>query len=116
MLHQLLIGESYVLPSLFEHYEELPRKLTNERRYWASIDDMRFRLPKLEAEDPTARKIREQSLREREEVIEAVLPRGDFLYVLEIMRTKLINKHHNDSLTCDFRIYKTRSLIGQKYY
>ena len=37
-------------------------------------------------------------------------------YVLEIIRSKMINCHHNDLLAGHFGIDKTRELVGRKYY
>ncbi len=34
----------------------------------------------------------------------------------EIVRTKLISRHHNDPLASHFGINKTRELIARKYY
>lgn len=38
------------------------------------------------------------------------------LYLSKIIRTQIINKHHNDLLTDVFKIEKTQELITQKYY
>ncbi len=38
------------------------------------------------------------------------------LYVPEIVRTKLISRHHDDPLAGHFGIDKTRELIARKYY
>ncbi len=38
------------------------------------------------------------------------------IYVPEIVRTKLISRHHDDSLANHFGINKTREVITQKYY
>lgn len=38
------------------------------------------------------------------------------LNVFEIIRTKLINKNHNDPLARYFGIMKTQKLIAWKYY
>ena len=37
-------------------------------------------------------------------------------YVFEIIRTKLISRHHNDPLAGHFNIKKTRKLVARKYY
>ena len=37
-------------------------------------------------------------------------------YIPEIIRTELINRHHNNPLAGHFGIEKTRELIAQKYY
>ena len=38
------------------------------------------------------------------------------LYVLEIIRTELISRHHNNPLADHFDIEKTHELVAQKYY
>ena len=45
-----------------------------------------------------------------------MLHQQGFPYVLKIIRTKLINRHHNDPLAGHFGIKKTRELIARKYY
>ena len=40
----------------------------------------------------------------------------DLSYVLEIIRTEFISRHHNDPLAGYFGIKKTRKLVAQKYY
>ena len=37
-------------------------------------------------------------------------------YVLEIIRSKVISRHHDDPLAEHFGIDKTRELVGRKYY
>ena len=37
-------------------------------------------------------------------------------FVPEVIRTKLISRHHDDPLTGHFGIDKTRELVGRKYY
>ena len=37
-------------------------------------------------------------------------------YVLEIIYSKVISRHHNDFLARHFGIDKTRELVGRKYY
>ena len=37
-------------------------------------------------------------------------------FVPEIIRTKLISRHHDNPLAGHFSINKTRELIGRKYY
>ncbi len=67
-------------------------------------------------EDQEARRIREQGLKEGWEEIEEVLHHQGLIYVLEIVRTELISRHHDDLLTGHFGIDKIRELIARKYY
>ena len=45
-----------------------------------------------------------------------VLHRKGLAYMLEIIRTEVINKHHNDPLAGSFKIKKTQELVARKYY
>ncbi len=94
-----------------------PRRASPRRAHQqASIGGLKLRLPEQQAEDQEARKIREQGLKEGWEEIEEVLPHQGLPYMSEIVRTKLISRHHNDPLAGHFGIDKTRELIAQKYY
>lgn len=44
-----------------------------------------------------------------------MLHQGDLPYVLELIETKLISRHYNESLAGHFRIKKMRELIARKY-
>ena len=48
--------------------------------------------------------------------VEGVLQYQGLPYVPEIIRSKVISRHHNDLLAGHFGIDKTRELIGRKYY
>ncbi len=68
-------------------------------------------------EDQEARRIREQGLKDGwEENADGVLCYQGLLYVPEVVRTKLISRHHDDPLAGDFGINKIRELIARKYY
>ena len=45
-----------------------------------------------------------------------VLHYQELLFVLEVIQTKLISRHHNKPLASHFGINKTKKLIGRKYY
>ena len=62
------------------------------------------------------REIRNKGLKEGLEEIDEVLYCKSRPYLLEIIRTKIISKHHNDSLAGHFGVEKTRELVTQKYY
>ena len=91
-------------------------ELADEQPYWASIGGMRLRLPELQAEDQVAREIKEKGLKEGWEEIDRVLHRKGRPYLLEIIRTKIISRHHNDPLAGHFGVEKTRELVVQTYY
>lgn len=59
--------------------------------------------------------VKEQGLKnEYEKNTNGVLDPKDLPYILEIMRTELINRHHDDLLVSYFEIRKTRKLVTQK--
>ena len=63
-----------------------------------------------------AREIWKKGLREGWEEINRVLYRKGLLYLPEIIRTELINRHQDDQLAGYFGVKKTRELVAQKYY
>ena len=77
---------------------------------------MRLWLPKLQDEDEEAKALRAASLPEGWKEVEEVLQYQKLPYVPEIIRSKVINRHHNDFLVGHFGIDKTRELVSQKYY
>ena len=79
---------------------------------------MKLRLHKLQAKDKQARKPKaNQKLSQQSwDNINGVLHDQGLLYVLEIIRTELISRHHNNPLAGHFSIKKTRKLIARKYY
>ena len=66
--------------------------------YEASIRGMRLRLVELQVEDGQARKIRAEKLGKNWQDSSRILHHQGPLYVLEIIKTKLISRHHNNSL------------------
>ena len=79
------------------------------------VGGMRLRLQELQAEDDQARKTRVEHS-EGWNNINGVLHHQGLSYVPEIIRTQLINRHHDDPLAGHFGIEKTRELIARKYY
>ena len=75
---------------------------------------MRLRLAKLQKSDEKAWKIRAEGM-DRYKDVNRVLHPQKLPFVLKIIRTKLINRHHNNLLADYFGIDKTRELIGRKY-
>ncbi len=117
-LYQVFICGTHVLQRLYQFWTQLRGKLANKRPYQqASIGGLRLQLPELQVEDQEARRVREQGPKNGwEENADRVLCHQGLLYVPEIVRTKLISRHHNDSLASHFGIDKTRELIARKYY
>ena len=77
---------------------------------------MKLRLPKLQDEDRGAKVLRAGGLPEGWEEVEEVLQYQGLPYVPEIIRSKVISRHHNDIPARHFGIDKTRELVGRKYY
>ena len=61
-------------------------------------------------------KIRAEGLKNRYKEIDEVLHHQGLPFILEVIQTKFINRHYDDSLAGHFGIDKTRELIGRKYY
>ena len=111
------MSDTYVLPQLCQFLEELRGKLAGIGPYQqACIGRLRLRLPELQAEDQIAREIREKCLKECWEEIDGMLHRQGLPYLPEIIRTKIISRHHNDPHAGHFGVEKTRELIARKYY
>ena len=78
---------------------------------------MRLRLQELQSKDKQARKFRaEQSVKNGWEDIDGMLYHQSLPYILKILQTELISKHHNNSLAGHFGIEKILKLVAQKYY
>ena len=78
---------------------------------------MRLRLSELRENDEEAKLLRSSaSLPEGWEDVEGVLQFQGLPYVLEIIRSKVISRQYDASLTGHFGINKTRELVGRKYY
>ena len=78
---------------------------------------MQLKLQELQDEDKQVWKVRtEQPDNANWNNIDGVLHHQGLFYVLEIIKTELISRHHNNPLASYFGIKKTRELIAQKYY
>ncbi len=76
-----------------------------------------MRLLELQDDDKKAKKLRsEQILLEGWEDIKQMLHYQDLLYILKVIHSELISRHHNNFFTGHFGIEKTRELIAKKYY
>ncbi len=115
-LHQILICGTVVLPQLRQFWDTIQSELADKGFYIASIEGMRLRLPKLQDDDKQAMKLRSEGLPESWEDIKQVLYYQGLLYVLKIIHSDLINRHHDNFLAGYFGIKKTRKLIAKKYY
>ena len=77
---------------------------------------MKMRLSELQDNDKKAMKLRLEGLLESWENIEQVLYYQGLPYVLKVICSKLINRHHDNPLVGHFGIEKTCKLVAKKYY
>ena len=77
---------------------------------------MRLKLEELQAEDDQARKIKVEKLDGNWKDSNKILYHQGLSYVFEIIKTKLISRHHDNPLAGHFSIKKTRELVTRKYY
>ena len=77
---------------------------------------MNLQLPELQDNYKGAKVLRAGGILEGWEEVEKVLQHQGLLYIPEIIRSKVISRHHDDPLARHFGIDKTRELVGQKYY
>ena len=76
---------------------------------------MSLRLAKLQKSDNKAWKIQAEGLDEYKDV-DRVMHHQGLAFISEIIRTKLISRHHNKLLAGHFSIDKSRELISRKYF
>ena len=115
-LHRVLICGTHALPHLRQFWDTFRAELGAEGLYRVSIGAMRLRLPELKDNDKEAIALRAGGLSEGWEDVEGVLQYQGLPYVLEIIRSEVISRHHDDLLVGHFGIDKTRELVGRKYY
>ena len=113
--HQVLICGTYVLPQLWQFWDNIRSKLANKGLYKVSIGKIRLRLAELQKSDKKARKIKAEGLNEYKELNEILYHQG-LLFIPKAIRTEIISRHHDDHLARHFGIYKTKDLIGWKNY
>ena len=77
---------------------------------------MRLQLPEFQDKDEEAKILRAAGFPENWEDLEGILQYQGLAYVLEIIRSEVINRHHNNLLARYFGIDKTRELVSRKYH
>ena len=77
---------------------------------------MNLRLPELQDNDKKAKVLRAGGLPKGWEEVEGVLQYRGVPYIPEIIRSKVINRHHDNFLVGHFGIDKTREFVNWKYY
>ena len=88
-----------------------------EGPYQVSIGAMRLRLSELQENDKETKLLKDSAdLPEGWENVEGVLQYQGLPYILEIIRSEVISRHHDDLLVEHFGIDKIRELVGRKYY
>ena len=116
LLHQVFICGTQILPQLRQFWNTFQIKLGDKGPYQASIGVIRLRLQELQESNSKAQEIKVAGLKEGWEKIDRVLHYQRLPYMPRIVCSKLISKHHNDSLAGHFGVNKIRELIGWKYY
>ena len=105
-----------VLLQLLHFWDFLRTEIALENPY-ASVGGMRLQLSELQDNDEEGKLFRSfVRLSEGWEDVEGVLRYQGLIYVLAIIRSEVISRHHNNPLVGHFSIDKTRKLVGQKYY
>ena len=92
------------------------QELEAEDPYQTSIGGIRLRLVELQAENGQARKIGAEELSGNWENSDRILHHPGLPYNLEIIRTRLISRHHDHPLAGYFGIEKIRKLVARNYY
>ena len=115
-LKHVIICRMHALSDLCQSWETFRQELAAKSPYQASIEGMRLKLVKLQAEDGQARKIRAEKLGRNWEDSDRILHHQSLSYVPEIIKTELISRHHDDPLAGHFGIEKTQELVARKYY
>ena len=105
----------YMLSQLKEFWNLFQSELSSEIFYTASISGIKLRLYKLQAKDKQAQKTRVKHSESWDD-INGVLHYQGLFYVLEIIQTELISRHHDNLLVGHCSIEKTRELDVWKYY
>ncbi len=75
-----------------------------------------MKLPELQDDDKKAMKLRSEGLPEGWEDIEQVFHYQGLPYVPKVICSKLISRHHDNSLVGHFGIENTWKLIAKKYH
>lgn len=77
-----------------------------------------MKISELQNDDKEAKKLRseKQQLPAGSEDIKQVFYYQGLLYVLKVIYSKLISRHHDNPLISHFAIEKTQELIAREYY
>ena len=75
-----------------------------------------MRFPKLQNDDKEVKKLWSERLLEGWKDIEEMLYYQGLLYILKVICSELISKHHDNLFTSHFGIKKAQKLIAKNYY
>ena len=115
--YQVLICGTTVLLQLRQFWSNIQTDIAQNSFYIANIGGIRLQLSELLEKNEEAKRLRGSAgLLEDWEDVEGVLQYQGLPYVPEIIRSKVISRHHDDLLVGHFGIDKTRELVGRKYY
>ena len=116
LLHRVFICRMYVLTEVQQFWNTLWAKLNNKRPYKTNIGAIHLKLQELQKTNLRAQEMRTIQLQEGWEDVNGILHYEVLSYMVEIVCSKLTNKHYDDPFAGNFGVDKTRELIGQKYY
>ena len=113
-LHQIFICGTTVFLRLNQFLNSLRGEMALDSPYIANIKGMRLRLSELQENNEEAKLFRSStSLPEGWKDDEGVLRFQGLPYVPEIIRSEVLNRHHDDPLAENFGIDKIRELVGR---
>ena len=116
-LQQVLICGTTVLPQLQQFWSNIRTDRARNSLNIANIGGIRLQLSELQEKNEEAKFLRGSAgLPENWKDVKRVLQYRGLLYVPEIIRSKVISRHHDDLLSGHFGIDKTRELVDRKYY
>ncbi len=115
-LYQVLMCKTAILPQLRQFWDAIWSILANWGPYIASIRGMRMKLPELQDDNKEAKKLMSKELLEGWKDIKELFHYQNLLYVLKIICSELISRHHNNLFASPFGIERTRELIAKKYH
>ena len=116
-LYQIFIWGTTVLPRLNRFWNSLREEIALDNPYITNIGGMRLQLSELQEDNKEARLLRGSAgLPEDWKDVKGVLQYQRLPYILVIIRSEVISRHHNNPLAGHLGIDKTRELVGRKYY
>lgn len=103
-------------PQLYQFWDIFRGELHEDNPYIISIGVIQLRLLELQDHITKTRDLQSKDLLEDQKDKEDILYYQDILYILKIIQSKFISRHHNDLLAGYFGIEKSRDLVTRKYF